>query len=196
MQDSADRAVPFGEATQLDATPEAVRLDALALKASRGDRAAFGEITEMMLDGLLTYVVPQCESSEDGEDVVTQVFSKAWRSAASYRPGSRTYQNWIHTIARNAVRDYRKRKQRERHAALPPLVRLARRLRPERPPAETKLQDMLGRLTEPQREVILLRFFEQLSFAEIGEIIGKREGAARALLHRAMRRLDGVLGDE
>ena len=57
----------------------------------------------------------------------------------------------------------------------------------------TRVRQALGRLTEDQQEVVVLRFFEGLSAAEVAAIIGKREGAVRALQFRALSVLADLL---
>lgn len=175
---------------------QALELDELAARAALGDRAAFERIYNLLVDDLYSYIRGQCRNETVAEDLVANVFLKAWRSAKGYRPSSHTFRRWIFTIARNEVRDYWRASQRtlpmaefdisdERHPEV------------EADPAETRrlVQQALATLTEEQRQVVVLRYFSNKSHEEIATILGKREGAVRAQLMRALRQMRKVMGD-
>jgi RNA polymerase sigma-70 factor, ECF subfamily len=174
----------------------AAELDALALRAAEGDRTAFESIYNAMMDDLYTYVRGQCRNDTVAEDIVANVFLKAWRSAKSYRPGSRTFQSWMFTIARNELRDYWRTSQRTL-----PMLDLdisddgGTEDHPDPKEAEAALRLAMEGLTEEQRQVVILRYFGNKTHEEIAAIMGKREGAVRALLMRALRQLRKVMGD-
>ncbi|MCC7089297.1 MAG: RNA polymerase sigma factor, partial [Dehalococcoidia bacterium] len=85
---------------------QALELDELAARAALGDRAAFERIYNLLVDDLYSYIRGQTRNETVAEDLVANVFLKAWRSAKGYRPSSHTFRRWIFTIARNEVRDY------------------------------------------------------------------------------------------
>mgnify|MGYP005857245977 CR=1 FL=1 len=172
------------------------RLDELAALAAQGNRAAFGEIYSMLVDDLYAFVRGQCSGSQTAEDIVAEVFLKAWRSAGTYKAGSYRFRAWIFAIARNETRDY----WRSLSRATSPLTddmpeQPQEQADPERPDARNLTERALAVLTESQREVVVLRYFAGKSHAEIARITGRREGAIRALLHRALRRMRKVLPD-
>ncbi|HMO53626.1 MAG TPA: RNA polymerase sigma factor [Tepidiformaceae bacterium] len=174
----------------------AAELDTLALRAAQGDRAAFEAIYNAMVDELHAYVRGQCRNDTVAEDIVANVFLKAWRSAKSYRPGSRTFQSWMFTIARNEVRDYWRSSQR----TLPMLdLDITDDGEPSQQVDPKQAGEILRRamqgLTDDQRQVVVLRYFGNKTHEEIATIMGKREGAVRALLTRALRQMRKVMGD-
>lgn len=191
-----ERPLPFeGNAESIQDTIDA-QLDHLASLAAAGDRAAFGEIYTMLVDDLYVYVRGQCGNDQTAEDIVAEVFLKAWRSATSYKVGSQRFRAWIFAIARNETRDY----WRSASRTLSPLTdEIAEEpeaeAEPERPDARGLTRQAMAVLTESQREVVVLRYFAGKSHAEIARITGRREGAIRALLHRALRRMRKVLPD-
>jgi RNA polymerase sigma-70 factor (ECF subfamily) len=180
------------EADQL----QALELDELAARAALGDRAAFERIYNLLVDDLYSYIRGQCRNETVAEDLVANVFLKAWRSAKGYRPSSHTFRRWIFTIARNEVRDFWRASQRTL-----PMVEFdisdERQPEPETDPVEVRrlVQQALATLTEEQRQVVVLRYFSNKSHEEIATILGKREGAVRAQLMRALRQMRKVMGD-
>lgn len=173
----------------------AEELDKLALRAADGDRVAFEQIYNTLVDDLYSYVRGQCRNETVAEDIVSNVFLKAWRSARSYRPGSRTFQSWMFTIARNELRDYWRTSQR----TLPMLdfdisdENESAAIDPNE--ARAAVSRAMAALTDDQRQVVVLRYFGNKSHEEIAAIMGKREGAVRALLMRALRQMRKVMGD-
>ncbi|MCZ7577288.1 MAG: RNA polymerase sigma factor [Chloroflexi bacterium] len=175
---------------------QALELDELAARAALGDRAAFERIYNLLVDDLYSYIRGQTRNETVAEDLVANVFLKAWRSAKGYRPSSHTFRRWIFTIARNEVRDYWRASQRTL-----PMVEFdisdERQPEPESDPVEVRrlVQQALATLTEEQRQVVVLRYFSNKSHEEIATILGKREGAVRAQLMRALRQMRKVMGD-
>ncbi len=175
---------------------QALELDELAARAALGDRAAFERIYNLLVDDLYSYIRGQTRNETVAEDLVANVFLKAWRSAKGYRPSSHTFRRWIFTIARNEVRDYWRASQRTL-----PMVEFdisdERQPEPESDPVEVRrlVQQALATLTEEQRQVVVLRYFSNKSHEDIAAILGKREGAVRAQLMRALRQMRKVMGD-
>jgi RNA polymerase sigma-70 factor (ECF subfamily) len=171
-------------------------LDALAARAASGDRAAFEQIYLALADELYRYIYGQCREPATAEDIVATVFLRAWRSAKAYRSGSLRFRQWIFAIARNEVRDYWRLAQRtlplrDSHYGLEDTPDV----RDNTDMAIAALMKALAVLTPEQRDVVALRYFNQKSHREIATILGKREGAVRSLLLRALRRMRKVMTD-
>lgn len=182
---------------QPDAQAEAAALlDSLATRAADGDRASFERIYHLLVDELYAYVRAQVQDDTVAEDLIANVFLKAWRSARRYRSGSDSFRRWIFGIARNEVRDHWRTNRR--------LIELHEHDVSDE--SDTMLQDdpdgarrlvyrALAILTPDQRQVVVLRYFDNKSHEEIATILGKREGAVRALQLRALRRMRKVMDD-
>jgi RNA polymerase sigma-70 factor, ECF subfamily len=173
-------------------------LDVLAERAANGDQAAFEQIYNLLAQELYSYICAQCRNETAAEDILSNVFMKAWRSVKRYRTGSDRFRRWIFAIARNEVRDYWRTSQR----TLPFFdIDLTDEsdMQPgsDRDPddARRQVERAMAILTEDQRQVVLLRYFSNKSHEEIAGIMGKREGAVRALLLRALRRMRKVMVD-
>lgn len=175
---------------------QAEALDALAARAAADDRAAFEQIYLLVVDDLFAFVRGQCRNETVAEDLTSNAFLKAWRSAKYYRTGTHGYRQWIFGIARNEVRDYWRSSQR----TLPILgLDFSDGTEMELPSDPLEARRIVERamtvLTDDQRQVVVLRYFGGNSHEEIAEIMGKREGAVRALLLRALRRMRKVMAD-
>lgn len=171
-------------------------LDRLAARAAQGDRVAFEQIYLQLANELYTYVHGQCREAATAEDIVANVFLRAWRSARAYRAGSLQFRRWIFTIARNEIRDHWRASQRT--VPMFDMDFCDEQITEERPDplhAQLTVRQALGVLTEEQRQVVVLRYFNNKSHKEIAQVLGKREGAVRALLLRAMRHMRKVMND-
>lgn len=171
------------------------RLDELARLVAAGDSDAFDALYHETIDDVFTFVRWQCRDQALAEDVVANVFLKAWKAAASYRQGSRSYRRWLFAIARNEMVDqWRRNKDMLSIDGL----ELADRStdESERPPVDhATVLSAMAKLTPEQREVVVMRFFSEYSHAEIGRALGKREGAVRAQLLRALRQMRKAMSD-
>ena len=128
------------------------------------------------------------------EDITEEVFLKALAALPRFREQGEgqesTFKTWLYAIARNAISNERRRGRR--HPEDP--IELALDLRaPDDPAAtaETRLEaqralDAVMELPPDRRQAVVLRFVNELSAREIGEVMGKSEGAVRVLIHRAL----------
>jgi RNA polymerase sigma-70 factor (ECF subfamily) len=165
-------------------------LDDLAAKTAGGDKAAFEAIYTRTTDDLYRYVRALCGNDTSAEDIVANTYLRAWRSARTYRDGSGSYRKWLIRIARNQVADH----WRSNRSTVPIWdIDIAS---PD-DSADTLAADeirrevarLLATLTGEQREVVILRYLNNKSFEEISQLLGKREGAVRAQLMRALRHM-------
>ncbi len=195
--DRLQESLPLAAPAQDVEPREGAVLDILAQRAAEGDTAAFEQIYNLLADELYGYICGQCHNETVAEDILANVFLKAWRSARRYHAGSDRFRRWIFTIARNEVRDHWRTSQR----TLPFLdIDITDESEPfgsGRDPEEARREvaRAMSILTEEQRQVVVLRYFSNKSHEEIAGIMGKREGAVRALLLRALRRMRKVMVD-
>jgi RNA polymerase sigma-70 factor (ECF subfamily) len=166
-----------------------VREDLLVDRARRGNADAFGQLYQLHLDRIYRYVYYRVGSSNEAEDLTEHVFLKAWEAIGRYESRGLPFAAWLYRMAHNAVIDH--------YRARRPMTSIDETfdLEDERqnPVASAEalfdreeLRVAIGRLNPDQQTVILLRFSEGLSHAEVGRILGKSEGAVRVIQHRAL----------
>ena len=167
-------------------------------RARNGDRAAFAELYDTHVDSVYRYVLYRVREPSDAEDITADVFTRAFANIHRYRWQGKSFLAWLYTIARNAVTD---RRRRER-----PTVELdnAYGLAEDGPTAHEQavhgeavdaLRGAVRHLTSEQQEVLVLRFVENRSSREVAKLLGKNEGAIRALQFRALGRLRKLMHD-
>lgn len=161
----------------------------LVARAQRGDHTAFAALHDRFAARLYRFVRFRVGDASDAEDVVQRVFLKVIEALPRYEERGAPFAAWLFRLARNTVIDH----VRTRHIAEPLESQLARPASGRGPEelaiAADELDALavaLGQLTQEQRDVIAYRFFAGLSPAEIGLIMGKREGTIRALQFRAL----------
>ena len=168
-------------------------------RARNGDVAAFGEIYDTHVDRVYRYLLYRVREPSDAEDLTSEVFTRAFANIHRYKLQGKSFLAWLYTIARNAVTDRRRRDR--------PTVELdnAYGLAAEGPTAHDHavlgeevdaLRGAVKHLTGEQQEVLVLRFVEDMSSREVANILGKNEGAIRALQFRALGRLRKILRDQ
>jgi len=168
-------------------------------RARNGDRAAFAELYDTHVDSVYRYLLYRVREPSDAEDLCSEVFTRAFANIHRYRWQGKSFLAWLYTIARNAVTD---RRRRER-----PTVEIdnAFALAEDGPTAHERavhgeavdaLRGAVRHLTTEQQEVLVLRFVENRSSREVAKMLGKNEGAIRALQFRALGRLRKLMRED
>lgn len=179
------------DASQAAVTPVGQDEDAaLAIRASKGESAAFGLLYDRHVAAIYRYVFYRVRDDAEAEDITSDVFMRALKAMPRYEP-RQAFLAWLYRIARNAVIDRARKGNRQvsfedalQHPGVDKIVE---------PDAEilahsdsATLRDALAKLTPLQQEVVVLRFLEGYSTEEIAGIVGKREGTVRGIQFRAI----------
>jgi RNA polymerase sigma-70 factor (ECF subfamily) len=170
----------------------------LVRRAQDGDAEAFGEIYDQYVTVVHRYVYHRVGDRTFAEDVTSETFVRALRRIDSLSFQGRDVGAWLVTIARNIIRDHVK-SSRFRLEVTTADMRDADRATDG--PEDTVIQQLTNeqllacvrQLGGEQQECIALRFLQGLSVSETAEIMGKKDGAIKALQHRAVRRLANLL---
>lgn len=170
----------------------------LARRASQGDRRAFAELYERHVDAVYRYVYFRLRSDAEAEDVTSEVFQRALVAMPRFEP-RRPFLAYVYTIARNVVAD-RFRRARPTASFEDALDHPSDTLGPEessiRADEARRLRAAIGRLTELQQEVVILKFIEGRDTREIAQLTGKAEATIRGIQMRALAALRDVLRAE
>jgi RNA polymerase sigma-70 factor (ECF subfamily) len=163
----------------------------LVASAQRGDATAFGVLYDRHADALYRFVFWKVRHRETAEDLTAKAFTKALEHIGSLTAADEAFRPWVFTIARNAVIDhFRTAKQHEDIAdrgdiAGPDdVVRDAEaRMR------LAKVEQYLAVLDDTQREIVMLRVWSDLPYAEIAVITGKSADNCKMIFSRAVRKM-------
>ena len=164
--------------------------------AKEGDQTAFAQLYEGHFDRVYRYVALRIGDKIEAEDMTQQVFLNALHSISTFRWKGVPFAAWLFRIAHNQVVDYLRKKTKR--AAVPLNESLVSsdsnpQLMAEHSMDVEQLLSATRRLTEAQREVISLRFAGGLSIAQVAKIMGKSQGAVKALQHSAIVALRKIL---
>jgi RNA polymerase sigma-70 factor, ECF subfamily len=159
--------------------------------AARRDPAAFGELYERYVKQIYAYLYTNLGNQAEAEDLTAQVFLSVWRGLSSYSEQG-AFKPWLFRIARNKIIDYRRRSKVD----LPLEDGIAKAGNDWDPLRDLEQADDLQRLAmvvkklrPEQVEYLRLRFVGRLSYAQIGQVLGKREDAVRMKIARLLAHL-------
>lgn len=137
------------------------------------------------------YLMTLCGNADTAEELTQETFYRALRSVNKYKGESSVY-TWLCGIARNAWLEELRKRTRHKGEELSELTEDTA-LRPdekaESEDSRIRLLKKIHSLHETEKELILLRASQELSFREIGEIFGKSENWARVTYYRAKQKL-------
>ena len=167
--------------------------DADLVRAAQLDREAFGALYHRYLDRVYSYVYYQLGDHHDAEDVTERTFLAALDAIVRFEERGATFRSWLFRIAHNAMANQLRTRSRTR-SRTEQLEEALEHPAPDDVDAAVLRRDDARRVwravaTLPieRQRVILLRFVDELSSREIGDVLGRSEGAVRVLLHRALR---------
>ncbi|HEX2221001.1 MAG TPA: sigma-70 family RNA polymerase sigma factor [Candidatus Limnocylindria bacterium] len=166
--------------------------DLPAVRAAQRDPAAFATIYRRYLDRVYSYSFYALGDHHDAEDATERSFLAALAGIGRFRDEGSSFRAWLFRIAHNTVANAHRSRARRPTA---PLEAAGERGAADGDPATlvARAEELravvaaLDELPEERRQVILLRFVDGLTAAEIGPILGRSPGAVRVLLHRALR---------
>lgn len=166
--------------------------DEIALKlAAQGDQEAFGVLYERYVGRIYSYIYYRTGNQHDAEDLTARVFFRALRHVENYKDRGLPLSAWLYRIAHNLVANWHRDNSRRKEIPLDEiiLVRHGGDL-PEMVLIENEekenLLKILHHLPDDRQQLILLKFVEHMSNAEIGQVMGRSEGAVKSLYHRTL----------
>lgn len=169
----------------------------LIREALAGDQEAFRQIVERYQGAVYNLAYRMLGDAEEAEDAAQEIFVRIYRQLGRYDP-ARKFSTWTLAIATNYCID----QLRRRRMQLVPLENIIpwARAREAGPEGEAlsresrdEVQRLLKQLPEKYRAPLVLRYWEDLSCAEIAEILGVPEGTVKTQIHRARKQLGKLL---
>jgi RNA polymerase sigma-70 factor, ECF subfamily len=165
-------------------------------RVRQGDQDAARALYERYFDRIYNYVYARLGRVEDAEDLAIDTMTRSLTRLDLFHDQGVAFSSWVYRIAHNATIDHYRRQGKAT------LVSLEGASLPESAdPSELALQQLsneelraaLRELTDEQQQVLILRFFQDLTAGQVAEIIGKSVGAVQALQHRALASLERAL---
>jgi RNA polymerase sigma-70 factor (ECF subfamily) len=163
-------------------------------QAISGDEEAFAALYNHYVGRIYTYVYYRVGNEDDAEDLTARVFQRAYRHICNYQDRGLPFSAWLYRIAHNLVANWHRDNKRKNDIPLedaPPIQ--AHQPNPEQVVLQNEENAALMaviRTLPPDRQLLLvLKFIEGLSNAEIGRILGRSEGAIKSLYHRTLKDL-------
>jgi RNA polymerase sigma-70 factor (ECF subfamily) len=174
-----------------------LEIENLVKQAISGDVEAFGELYTDHVTKIYRYVYYNVHNKEHAEDITQEVFLKAWKAIGSCKGKEKTFSSWLYRIAHNLIIDKirKSQKQSSREAELPEDIRDTSD-RMEISLEQRDLLKVIDVLSPNQRQVIVMKFIEEMDNREIAETMGKSTGEIRILQMRALETLRNTLGKE
>ena len=169
--------------------------------ASQGDREAFGVLYDKYADRIYNYIYYRTGNTLDAEDLTARVFYRAMRHITNYTDRGLPFSAWLYRIAHNLVANWHRDGSRRQEVALEDGYQSNKsEEHPEvavmRGEEENALLRLIRDLPEERQQLLILKFVENLSNAEIGQIMGRSEGAIKSLYHRTLLALRDQIGDQ
>ncbi|HEX9796157.1 MAG TPA: sigma-70 family RNA polymerase sigma factor [Anaerolineales bacterium] len=171
------------------------QLDDLALiQRSPDEVEAFGQLYERHVKRIYNYIYYRTGNHQDAEDLTARVFQRALRHAGRFEDKGVPVSAWLYRIAHNLVANFHRDRSRKPIVPLEDRVLLSELgAHPEASAIQREeiqiLLDHVRSLPEDRQELLILKFVERLPNAEIGQIMGRTEGAIKSLYHRTLNAL-------
>ena len=168
---------------------------------SQGDRDSFSLLYERYLDRIFNYVYYRTGNLHDAEDLTARVFQRAMNHIQNYTDRGVPFSAWLYRIAHNLVANWHRDRSRRQEIPINDVPVLPSKAdHPERNLVRSQEQSTLLRIIRrlpPERQnLLILKFVENMSNAEIGAIMGRSEGAVKSLYHRTLLSLRDQIGDQ
>jgi RNA polymerase sigma-70 factor (ECF subfamily) len=166
------------------------RNERVLIEQAKHDREAFGQLYELYVDRIYNYLFYRTGNSQEAEDLTARVFFRAIQHISRYEDRGAPFSAWLYQIARNLLANwYRDNDKRK----MIPLDRISQEHLSENPELDTEreqerqaLLSAIRRLPATRQELLILKYVEQMPNAEIGQIMGRSEGAIKSLYHRTL----------
>jgi RNA polymerase sigma-70 factor (ECF subfamily) len=160
-------------------------------QAVNGDSEAFGVLYERYVTRIYNYIFYRIGSSYDAEDLTERVFMRALRHIGSYNNRGLPFSAWLYRIAHNLVANWYRDNSRRKEIPLDDGILTTHQSSfPEQEilhnEERERLLHVIRRLPPDRQQLVILKFVDHLSNSEIGQIMGRTEGAVKSLYHRTL----------
>lgn len=168
----------------------------LICRAARGDAEAFRQLVEAYQTPAYRLAARMC-GPDSAEDVTQEAFLAAWRALPEFR-GDCRFSTWLYRLVSNAAIDCLRREKKHRDTGDVDDLELpdggpSPQEQAERSDTRDAVRRALDRLSPEHRQVLLLRFMQELDYGEIARALNVSEGTVKSRINRAKSKLREVL---
>lgn len=162
----------------------------LLVERAKQDKEAFGELYSRYIDKIYSYVYYRTGNNQDAEDLTARVFFRAIQHIENYEDQGVPFSAWLYRIAHNLLANWYRDQSKRQMLSLDSIAHWHVEDSPEL--ATELLEDReallaaIRRLPSERQELLILKYVERLSNADIGDIMGRSEGAVKSLYHRTL----------
>ncbi len=178
------------------------------VRRAASEAEAFGELYNRHVTRIYNYIYYRTGDSQDAEDLTARVFQRALRHVGNFQDQGVPFSAWLYRIAHNLVANWHRDRSRrpvvplEDHVADTGVITHPEALAMAEEQNRTLLR-AVRKLPPDRQQLLILKFVERLPNAEIGQIMGRTEGAIKSLYHRTLNSLrdqikimeDGAMGN-
>jgi RNA polymerase sigma-70 factor, ECF subfamily len=172
----------------------------LLLQSERHKAKAFSRVVELHSQALYWAIRKMVLCHDDANDVLQNTFIKAWNGIDSFRADSKIF-TWLYRVAVNETYTFLKRQRNENCNSMDDdSMFLAQKMEADTyfdgDELELKLQKAILTLPDKQRLVFNMKYFDDLKYEEMEEILGTSVGALKASYHHAVKKIEAYLNEE
>ncbi|MGB3713019.1 MAG: sigma-70 family RNA polymerase sigma factor [Candidatus Promineifilaceae bacterium] len=167
------------------------------IERAKSDSEAFGELYERHFDRIYNYIYYRTGNIHDAEDLTARVFFRAIQHIGNYIDQGGPFSAWLYSIARNLLANWYRDNSRR---TMIPIDAMAQLRSADGPELESEIVEnratllaAIRRLPDDRQDLLILKYVNKQSNAEIGRILGRSEGAIKSLYHRTLLSLKSDL---
>lgn len=170
------------------------------VEQAKTDPAAFGRLYELYVDKIYSYIYYRVGNHQEAEDLTAKVFYRALNHIPHYSNRGVPFAAWLYRIARNLIANWHRDTSRRQIVDLESVTLAGDgRGNPHRAAERSDEREILlvaiQKLPPERQQLLTLKFVEKMSNAEIGQIMGRSEGAIKSLYHRTLVSLKDLLAE-
>jgi RNA polymerase sigma-70 factor (ECF subfamily) len=163
-------------------------------RAAQGDTEAFSVLYNRYVERIYSYIYYRTGNTLDAEDLTSRVFHRAIGHISTYTDRGVPFSAWLYRIAHNLVANWHRDNSRRNEVPLDDHLELPQRGdHPEAALVKTqeleKLLSAIRNLPDDRQQIVILKFTQQMTNAEIAVIMARSEGAIKSLYHRTLLEL-------
>jgi RNA polymerase sigma-70 factor (ECF subfamily) len=158
---------------------------------------AFGILVKKYQERLYWHIRRMLVDHEDSNDVLQNVFIRVWNALANFREDAQLY-TWLYRIATNECLSFIEQRKRKATVSINELESgLSNKIRADKDfdagKLEWKLQLAIQQLPEKQRVVFTLRYYDEMPYEEMSQVLETSAGALKASYHHAAKKIEDFI---